>query len=104
MNFSVIFPSASLEKRFAKELRSISDKNIRQRIAEATISLADNPFPFRESKGSYFKKLKPPIEFYEHAAQYRIRISDYRVLYDVDIINKKVIILALRKRSENTYR
>ena len=63
--------------------------------------LADNPRPYGEKA---FKKLKLPIQFYQYVAQYRIRIGNYRMLYDVDDEKKIVWILALRRRSEKTYR
>lgn len=63
--------------------------------------LADNPRPFAEKP---FLKLKPPIQFYQFTAQYRLRVGDYRILYDVDDERKIVWILALRIRSEKTYK
>ena len=35
--------------------------------------------------------------------QWRYRVGDYRILYDVDDSQKKVWVLALRRRSEKTY-
>jgi len=40
--------------------------------------------------------------FRPFTAQYRLRIGDYRVLYDVDDERRIVWILALRKRGERT--
>lgn len=68
---------------------------------KAVENLADNPRPYGIK---LFKKLKPPIQFYQFTAQYRLRIGDYRVLYDVDDNKGIVWILALRKRSEGTYK
>jgi mRNA-degrading endonuclease RelE of RelBE toxin-antitoxin system len=40
----------------------------------------------------------------QFTAQYRLRIGPYRILYDVDDRLKKVILLKLAKRDEQTYR
>jgi len=101
MNYSVKFPRHSTEKHFGKVLSKISQRELHDEIVKFVESLAVNPRPFGEKP---FKKLKPPIRFYQFTAQYRIRIGDYRVLYDIDDTKKIVWILALRKRSEKTYR
>ena len=36
-------------------------------------------------------------------AEYRLRVGSYRVLYDIDDRNKKVVLLKLAKRDEHTY-
>ena len=101
MNYSVKFPSHSAEKHFRKVLLKISQRELHDEIVKSVESLGVNPRPFGEKP---FKKLKPPIQFYQFTAQYRIRIGDYRVLYDIDDTKKIVWILALRRRSEKTYR
>ena len=101
MKYEVKFPSRSIEKKFEKILLKISPVNIQEEIMEEVNKLADNSRPFGEKP---FKKLKPPIAFYEFVAQYRIRIGNYRVLYDVDDAKKIVWILSLRRRSEKTYK
>ena len=62
--------------------------------------LKGHPRPFGKKA---FKQLKPPIEFQELTAHYRIRIGNYRVLYDVDDQKKIVWLIALRRRAEGTY-
>lgn len=101
MKYEVKFPSHSTQEKFEKILLKIPQVNIREEIMSSVEKLGLNPRPFGEKS---FKKLKPPIQFYEFTAQYRLRVSDYRVLYDVDDTRKVVWILALRKRSEKTYR
>ena len=101
MKYKVKFPNRSTEKKFGKVLSKISQIGIQEQIMEAVEKLADNPRPYGKKP---FKKLKPPLQFYQFTAQYRIRIGNYRVLYDVDDKRKIVWILALRKRSEKTYR
>lgn len=112
MKYKVLFANSSTEKKFEKKISKIpkgkkikrivsegDDKVFkREEIMNAVENLENNPRPF------YFKKIKPPIQFYELTAQYRIRIDDCRVLYDIDEKKKIVWILAIRTRSENTYR
>ena len=100
MNYQVFFPSVSIEKKFGQVLSQIPQKKIRQEIMRHVESLAGNPRPF---EGKLFKKLKPPVALYQLTAQYRLRVGDYRILYDVDDSQRKVWILALRRRSEKTY-
>ena len=39
----------------------------------------------------------------QFTAEYRLRVGPYRVLYDIDDQQKKVILLKLAKRDEQTY-
>jgi len=101
MKYQVRFPSHSIEKKFEKFLLKIHPVSLQEEIMQEVSKLADNPRPYGEKA---FKKLKLPIQFYQYVAQYRIRIGDHRMLYDVDDEKKIVWILALRRRSEKTYR
>ena len=98
-DYSVGFPSAAVEKRFQKELSSL-DKGALLRVKEAMDSLACDPRP----RGKKIKTLRPPLQISFCVAQYRIRVGDYRVFYDVDDKAGKVVLLAIRRRSEKTYR
>ena len=100
MTYDVRFPNHSIEKKFNKVISKIPQINIQDQIMESIEKLAATPRPYGKKP---FKRLKPPIRFYRFTAQYRIRIGDYRVLYDIDDEKKIVWILALRKRSERTY-
>lgn len=100
MKYEVRFPTPSIENKFNKLLLKIP-QNIQDEIMEAVESLADNPRPYGKKP---FKKLKPPVQFHQFTASYRIRIRGYRVLYDVDDKRKLVWILALRRRSKRTYK
>jgi len=100
MKYEVRFPSISIEEKFAKALSKISQKETRVRIMEEVEKLADGPRP----EGKKFKAIRPPVYLYEFTAECRLRIGDYRVLYDIDDAKKIVWILALRKRDEYTYR
>lgn len=97
MRYEVKFPSNSIAKKFEKALDNISPKELQKKIKEDVLSLASNPRPYGEPK------IKPPLEVYSYVAQYRLRIGDYRVLYDLDDKRRIVWILALRKRNERTY-
>jgi mRNA interferase RelE/StbE len=99
MIYKVLFPNHSTEKKFAKLLAKIPQKT-QDEIMKEIEQLAENPYPYGKK---LFKKISPPILFYQWAAQYRIRIGDFRVLYDVAEGLKIVWILALRKRGEGTY-
>jgi mRNA-degrading endonuclease RelE of RelBE toxin-antitoxin system len=92
MKYAVKF-TASSERRFFKALKSISVEAIKKRIEESVISLENKPFPFLDRSGSYFKRLNLVIEYYDLTAKYRIRVGDYRILYDVDTETKTVWIL-----------
>lgn len=93
------FPSAAVEKSFEKELSKL-DRGVLLRIKEAIDSLCDNPRP----QGKKIKALRPPLRVSLFLAQYRIRVGDYRILYDIDDAARKVVLLAIRRRSEKTYR
>ena len=101
MKYEVKFPSHSIEKKFEKVLLKIHPVKLQEEIMQEVNKLGSNPRPYGEKP---FKKLKPPIQLYQYIAQYRIRIGDYRVLYDVDDEKKTVWVLSLRRRSEKTYR
>ena len=69
------------------DLRKI-DKQYIPRILDAIESLADNPFP------SQSKKLK------DSESGFRLRIGDYRIIYQVDSEKKEIIIYHLRHRKD----
>ena len=101
MKYKVEFPSMSVARKFMKVLEDIPEIYIQEKIMKEVEKLADNPRPYGKKP---FKKLKPPVSLYQFVAQYRLRIGNYRVLYDIDDKQKNVWILALRKRSEGTYK
>ncbi len=101
MKYLVKFPIKRIEKNFRQFLSSIPKKSIKEKIMDEVEKLANNPRPF--SKKS-FTQLKPPIQIKQFVAQYRLRIGNYRVLYDVDDEKRTVWIYALRKRKEGTYK
>jgi mRNA interferase RelE/StbE len=70
-----------------KDLRGI-DRQFISRILEAVNSLSDDPFP------SQHRKLQ------SSESSYRIRIGDYRVIYQADIENKIIVIYHVRHRKD----
>jgi len=98
MNYELRFPTASLEKRFNFYFNSIPSTKIRKLIWEKIAGLESNPRPFGEPK------IKPPIHISSYVAEYRVRIGDYRVLYNVDDKKKIVWLLVLRKKNKKTYK
>jgi mRNA interferase RelE/StbE len=96
--YKVKFPTRRHGKDFEKSLLSIPHKNIRDKIMKGIEALSVNP---RHEKN--FKKLELPRNIYKFTAQFRLRVGDYRILYNVDDKNKVVWILRLRKRNERTY-
>jgi mRNA-degrading endonuclease RelE of RelBE toxin-antitoxin system len=97
--YSVRFPSESLEAKFTKALAAVPHINLRLKIASEIEKLGNDPYP----AGKKFKSLRPPLYLFQRTATCRLRVGDYRVLYDVDETSKIVWILALRLRSEHTY-
>jgi len=79
-----ILVSSSAEK----DMKSIDRMHLR-RVDLAIIGLQNDPYP------SGVKRL-----IAKDIAQYRIRVGDYRVLYDVDESRKKVLILRVGHRKD----
>jgi mRNA-degrading endonuclease RelE of RelBE toxin-antitoxin system len=101
MKYEVRFPTSSLEDKFYKILAKITPRSLQDEIMDETANLANNPYPYGKK---VFKKLTPPIRLQQYTAQYRLRMKDYRVLYDVDERRKIVWVFVLRIRSEKTYK
>ncbi len=102
MSYEIKFPTSRIEKFFDKFLqKQISRQSIRDEILESIKKLGENARPFGDKN---FTQIKPPIPIYHRHAQYRLRIGNYRVLYNVDDDQKTVWLLDIRLRSEKTYR
>jgi len=78
-----IEPKGSLEH----DLRKI-DRQFVAKILDAIENLSENPFPVqsRKMRGS--------------ESSYRLRVGDYRVIYQVDLANKVVIVYHARHRRD----
>lgn len=96
--YEVGFPSERAEKEFHKILSKASKKE-QQRILEWFDKLAIDPMP----EGKSFKFLKGEVSVFQYLARYRIRESDWRILYDIDEASKRVLLLALRRRGHHAY-
>ena len=98
MAYEVVFPSKRVERLFEKSLEKIP-VDYKETIIAAIRSLGTNPRP----KGKRTKKLTGELIVAHFVAEYRLRVGPYRVLYDIDDQRKKVVILKLAKRDEQTY-
>jgi mRNA interferase RelE/StbE len=70
-----------------KDLRGI-DKQYIPRIIVAIESLSEDPFPYQH------RKLKGT------EASYRIRVGDYRIIYQIDIEKRVITIFHVRHRKD----
>jgi len=98
VEYDVVFPSERVERLFQKILEKIP-ADYRAAIVAAVKSLKTNPRP----QGKRTKKLIGELIVSRFTAEYRLRIGPYRVLYDIDDQRKKVVLLKLAKRDEQTY-
>ncbi len=74
-----------LKKSVSKDLKKIDSSQI-PRIIEAIKELAVNPF------SSNARKLRSTENFY------RLRVGDYRVVYQIDFKDKTIIVHYIRHR------
>ncbi len=81
--------SVNIKKSVEKDLRKLPKSAI-SRVVEAIEKLKENPYPKQS------KKLKSTER------TYRLRVGDYRIIYQVDEERKEVIIYHVRHR-ENVY-
>ncbi len=81
--------SINIKKSVEKDLRKLP-KAVINRVVEAIERLEENPYP-RQSK-----KLKSTER------TYRLRVGNYRIIYQVDEERKEVIVYHVRHR-ENVY-
>lgn len=79
-----------IEKPALKQLSKL-EKPIRESIITAIDALADNPRPFG------YKKLV------DEGGTYRIKVKNYRVLYDVLDKVLTITVISVAKRNERTY-
>jgi len=70
-----------------QDVRNV-ERAILDRILQKIRSLADKPFPTgcRKLKGS--------------SASYRVRVGDYRIIYEVDTQNRTVTVFHVRHRKD----
>lgn len=96
--YEVGFPSQRVEKEFYKKLKKMPPKD-KVHIWDEIQKLSDEPRP----PGNKFKYLKGDLILFQFIAQYRLRVGDYRIFYDIDDKNKKVVLLWVERKSEKTY-
>lgn len=98
-HYAVGYATKRVADEFARYLSRV-DRKEAERLREALIEIGAMPRP----PGKKFKFLKPPIAVFQFVAQFRLRVGDHRVLYDVDDAVRRVVLLAIRRRNEGTYR
>lgn len=69
-----------------KDLRAL-DNDVAARVAQRVISLAQNPFA-------------PGTKKLEGRPGYRVRVGDYRIIFDVDTKARAVVVRAIVHRSQ----
>lgn len=97
MSYRVVYPAKNCQKQVEGLLAELPDKQ-RDQVIDAILALAFDPRP----PGCI--RLKPPPKILSYLAEYRIRYGDFRVFYDVDDARHKVLLFAVCRRSEGTYR
>ena len=78
-----------ITKQARKEIKKL-DKTIAQRLAKKLIVLQGSSQPLRTAT-----RLTKPAD-----ADYRLRLGDYRILFDVNSKTKLITILKVQHRSE----
>lgn len=97
--YALGFATPSCEKDFERYLSRLDDKSYRL-VRERIEGLMQQPRP----PGKGFKILRPPLTIHQRVASCRLRVGPHRSLYDVDDSARRVLLLAIRRRSEETYR
>lgn len=77
-----------LDRSAAKYLSKLRDKNLKRRLEEAIKPLIHNPMP------AGCKKLA------NTDCTYRIRVGDYRVIYDIEQEKITILVLAIGHRRD----
>ena len=78
-------------KRAEKSYKKIP-REYQLKIKEIILRLEENPY-----SSGIIKLLNYPV------AQYRKRVGDYRILFDIDDDNKIIVIADIRRRTSTTY-
>lgn len=97
--YVIVFPNKAVEKKCDNFVKKLNKKD-REKIKESILHLKKDPRP----QGKIYKYLKLPVHIKPFIAEHRIRVGNYRVLYDVDDKIKKVVILRIRRKNEKTYK
>ena len=74
------------KRSFDKEFAGLP-KDIQRRVADAFLALRNDPFP-------------PGCAKLRGGSSYRIRVGDYRIIYDSEAANKIIRLLAVGHRRE----
>lgn len=80
-----------VKPKASKQIRKFKDKGVIGRIMESLSKLVDFPNT---------PNVKP---LNNHDYQYRMRVGDYRVFFNVDDVIEVVFVEEVKKRDERTY-
>ncbi|MFH1601578.1 MAG: type II toxin-antitoxin system RelE/ParE family toxin [Candidatus Shapirobacteria bacterium] len=78
-------------RKAQKSLRKIP-KRYQIKVKEAVLKLKDNPFCYGTIKLSGYS-----------VAEYRHRVGDYRILFDIWEEKERILILDIKRRTSTTY-
>ena len=95
--YGLVYASQRVKKEFEKAFNKIPKSDI-EAIKLAIKNLKIDPW----QKATKIKHL--PISHSTHVAHYRIRVGNYRVLYDVDDEKNNIVLLVIARRNEATYK
>jgi mRNA interferase RelE/StbE len=95
--YAVVFADLRTERDFAKELKKLP-RHDQQAIYDEIKELANNPHP-------HGTRIKPMLGFslQGYVVTHRLRVGNYRIFYELNEETRRVVLLALRRRSERTY-
>jgi len=79
----------------AKKALKNLDKQIAEKVKKALLTLRISPLPIKEYN---IKKIACEED------TYRLRISRYRIVYDIDWSDKVITVIKIDKKDEKTYR
>lgn len=94
--YELHYASERVEKEFTKAFKKIPKDDV-DRIKKQIASLRSNP----RQAGKKTKQLQCNEQL--GLAQYRLRIGQFRVQYDIDEEKKRVVLLLIARRNERTY-
>lgn len=94
--YSVFYASNRVEKEFEKAFKTIPAHDV-EAIKKAIKEMKKDPR--QSSKKIHAISVSNSLPL----AQYRIRVGNYRVLYDIDDDKHRVVLLKIARRNERTY-
>ncbi len=97
MIYKLIYPNQACQRHVEGFLADLQGKT-KEDLCEAIFDLKSNPRPYG------YIHLRPPIKMSAYVVNYRIVVGDFRVFYDINDKSSRVILYAIRRRNEKTYK